>query len=257
MKFTELFESKAKEDEPIEEVIAEPTEIGKITDEEKLEVPKKSEKDPNGHDAWYQLCKREADRVNAILAYKYGDLFRYADVELDDNKVAHVKEEKPTGAVAVYMDDDAWYFELVFDASDGRAFDTAMDIIEDYKEVVHLPDENAFIFESMAEDGDEKTEHFFRFVSWCDGVCNATSAECFVNLCDWFDRIKRMCFAGSDFPNEIILKRIEMNNEWNKMFCPTGMSKSSANDVKKKAEVWEKVTSYAKGREYLKGNKVD
>ena len=245
MKFTELKDTKNLPDG--------------LVDEEKLSVPQKSAKDPNGYDGWYQLCKREADRVNAILAYKYGDLFRYADVELDDNKVAHVKEERPTGAVAVYMDDDAWYFELVFDASDGRAFDTAMGIIEDYKKIVGLPTPDAYIFEDISEDKkDKKTgekQKFFRFVSWLGDCCNATTVEAFVKLCDWFDRIKQMCYFTKEVPDDVILKRIELNNTWNKLFG-LGISKEDAKNAAKKAEMWNRALLARRGTDLLNGCKI-
>ena len=129
MKFTELEESKKKPD--TKKPSKESSETSQIVDEEKLEVPKPSKTDINGYGAWYKLCQDEADRLNRILVYTYGSFFQK---ETYDENGKSVGEPRPTGAVEVYMDDDAWYFELIFDASEPYAFDKAMDIIEDYKE---------------------------------------------------------------------------------------------------------------------------
>ena len=244
MKFTDLEVTKKLPD--------------RLVDEEKLNVPQKSAKDPNGYDGWYQLCKREADRVNKILAYTYGEWFSI-DTDYVAGKTVNSKNDKSNGAVSVYMDDDAWYFELVFNAAIPYAFDTAMDIIEDYKKIVGLPSPDAYIFEDISEDKkDKKTDEkqkFFRFVSWLGDCCNATTVDAFIKLCDWFDKIKQMCYFTKEVPDDVILKRIELNNTWNKMFG-LSISKEDAKNAAKKAEMWNKALIAWKGTDLLKGNKI-
>lgn len=257
MKFTELTESKALPDESSNKSLT--TKVDSLVDEEKPNVPKKSEKDPNGYDGWYQLCKREADRVNKILAYTYGEWFSMNTENVAGKVVNSTNTEKSNGAVSVYLDDDSWYFELVFNAAVPYAFDTAMDIIEDYKKIVGLPTPDAYIFEDISEDKKDKEsgekQKFFRFVSWLGDCCNATTVEAFVKLCDWFDKIKQMCYFTKDVPDEVILKRIELNNTWNKLFG-LSISKQDAQNVAKKAEMWNKAIESWKGAELLKGNKI-
>ena len=244
MKFTELKDTKNLPDG--------------LVDEEKLSVPQKSAKDPNGYDGWYQLCKREADRVNKILAYTYGERFSM-NTDNVAGKTVNSKDDKSNGAVSVYLDDDSWYFELVFNAAVPYAFDTAMDIIEDYKKIVGLPTPDAYIFEDISEDKkDKKTgekQKFFRFVSWLGDCCNATTVEAFVKLCDWFDRIKQMCYFTKEVPDDVILKRIELNNTWNKLFG-LGISKEDAKNAAKKAEMWNKALIAWKGPDLLNGNNI-
>lgn len=229
-----------------------------LVDEEKLNVPQKSAKDPNGYDGWYQLCKREADRVNKILAYTYGECFSI-NTDNVSGKTVNSNGDKSNGAVSVYLDDDVWYFELVFNAVAPYAFDTAMDIIEDYKEIVGLPSPDAYIFEDISEYNKDKKiiekQKFFRFVSWLGDCCNVTTVESFVKLCDWFDKIKQMCYFTKEVPDDVILKRIELNNTWNKMFG-LSISKEDAKNVAKKAEMWNKALTDWKGTDLLKGDKI-
>lgn len=244
MKFTELKDNKNLSDG--------------LVDEEKLNVPQKSAKDPNGYDGWYQLCKREADRVNKILAYTYGEHFSI-DTDMVDGEIVNSKGDKSNGAVSVFLDDDSWYFELVFNAAVPYAFDTAMDIIEDYKKIVGLPSPDSYIFEDISEDKKDKNtgekQKFFRFVSWLGNCCNATTVEAFVKLCDWFDKIKQMCYFTKEVPDDVVLKRIELNNTWNKLFG-LNISKEDANNAAKKAEMWNKAIVAWKGADLLKGNKI-
>lgn len=217
--------------------------------EEKLASPK-----AGNNEEWYELYKREMDRINVILASNYEDSFTSKNVTIDDNGTAHASNEKPTGACAVVLDDDCFYFELVFNASDSKAFDTAMDIIEDYKKIVHFPNPNAYIFESISND-DNELNNFFRFTSWCDSH-DATTPEGFMEFCDWLDRIKRMCISCLDYPEDVILKRVELNNTWSELFNKR-IDKSSAENITKKATEWSNALSRFKGEDYLKGNKID
>ena len=105
---------------------------------------------------------------------------------------------------------------------------------------------------------DKKTgekQKFFRFVSWLGDCCNATTVEAFVKLCDWFDRIKQMCYFTKEVPDDVILKRIELNNTWNKLFG-LGISKEDAKNAAKKAEMWNRALLARKGTDLLNGCKI-
>ena len=113
---------------------------------------------------------------------------------------------------------------------------------------------NAYIFESISND-DNKLNNFFRFASWCDSN-DVTTPEGFMKFCDWLDRIKRMCISYLDYPEDVILKRLELNNTWSKLFNKR-IDKSSAENITKKATEWSNALSMLKGEDYLKGNKID
>ena len=246
MKFTEI-----KEDSPDELCVAEePSAKVNLVDDEKLNVPNKGTVN-NRREGWVQLCKREVERVNKILAYTYMDWFSLGEDHLD--------MEKSNGAVAIYQDDDSWYFELVFNAAVPYAFDTAMDIIEDYKKIVGFPSPDAYIFEDISEDKKDddsgEKQKFFRFVSWTNNCDNVTTADGFIGLCDWLDKIKQMCYFSKEIPDDVVLKRIELNNTWNKVFS-RNVTKDESKDAAKKAAMWCKALESWKGAELLKGNKI-